>query len=89
MRPDALIMREALDGKVEDFELAGDGVTGTLEDGGELEGTALMGADGLWQNIRAKLIGDGAPRVSGHIAYRAVLPAADMPPHLQWNEVVL
>ena len=41
-------MSEALDGKVEDSELAGDGVTVTLEDGGKLEGTALIGADGLW-----------------------------------------
>lgn len=75
--------------KVEAFELAGDGVIVTLEDGGKLEGATLIGADGLWSNVRAKLIGDGAPRVSGHIAYRAVLPAADMPPHLRWNEIVL
>ncbi|MSP94296.1 MAG: 3-hydroxybenzoate 6-monooxygenase [Alphaproteobacteria bacterium] len=50
---------------------------------------ALIGADGLWSTIRGQLIGDGAPRVAGHITYRAVLPAAEVPEHLRRWDMVL
>ena len=57
--------------------------------GGEtLEGAALIGADGLWSKVREAVVGDGKPRVSGHIAYRAVLKREDVPAHL-WNDDVL
>jgi 3-hydroxybenzoate 6-monooxygenase len=52
-----------------------------------IDGLALIGADGLWSKIREAIVGDGKPRVSGHIAYRAVLPKADVPAHL-WNDEV-
>ena len=75
--------------KVTGYETDGDRVTATLQDGGRAGGAGLIGADGLWSKVRETLIGDGPPRVSGHIAYRAVLPAEEMPAHLRWNEVVL
>ncbi|MGH6625950.1 MAG: hypothetical protein ACRECD_05310 [Burkholderiaceae bacterium] len=59
-----------------------------LADGEQLEGAALIGADGLWSRIREAVVGDGKPRVSGHIAYRAVLPRQDVPAHL-WSADVL
>lgn len=43
------------------------------------DGLALIGADGLWSNVRQSIVNDGAPRVSGHIAYRAVLPLDQVP----------
>ncbi|MES2260907.1 MAG: 3-hydroxybenzoate 6-monooxygenase [Pseudomonadota bacterium] len=58
-------------------------------DGGDHAGQALIGADGLWSTIRARIVGDGAPRVSGHIAYRAVLPAAEVPEQLRTNSMTL
>ena len=79
----------AVAAKVTGFTDSNDGVSVQLEDGGRIEGRALIGADGLWSNVRETLIGDGPPRISGHIAYRAVLPATEMPKHLRWNEVVL
>ena len=56
-------------------------------DGATHEGAALIGCDGLWSMVREALLGDGPPRVSGHIAYRAVLKRQDVPDHL-WNEDV-
>ncbi len=54
-----------------------------------LQGAALLGADGLWSGIREAIVGDGKPRVSGHIAYRAVLKKEDVPPELWSDEVQL
>jgi 3-hydroxybenzoate 6-monooxygenase len=53
-------------------------VTVTLESGASTAASALIGADGLWSVVRQSLLRDGAPRVSGHIAYRAVLSAQDV-----------
>jgi 3-hydroxybenzoate 6-monooxygenase len=75
--------------KGERFEDLGDRVRLHLEGGERVEGCALIGADGLWSRIRAQLLADGKPRVSGHIAYRAVLPRAEVPDDLWQNNVVL
>jgi salicylate hydroxylase len=75
--------------RVVDFTEDGDGVTAVLEDGERVRGRAVVGADGLWSRIRERIIGDGAPRVSGHIAYRAVLRRADVPDDLWRPDVVL
>lgn len=56
---------------------------------GDIDGAALLGADGLWSAIRSQLVKDGAPRVSGHIAYRAVLPIEEVPAHLRSNTMTL
>ena len=74
--------------KVESFEQDGSGVQVRLADGETLRGDALVGADGLWSRIRESVVGDGKPRVSGHIAYRAVLKREDVPAHL-WSDDVL
>ena len=68
----------------------GDGVRVEIAGGQTIEGSALIGADGLWSKIRAKIIGAGDPIGSGHIAYRAVLPIREVPPELdQWMEDVV
>jgi 2-polyprenyl-6-methoxyphenol hydroxylase-like FAD-dependent oxidoreductase len=74
--------------KVESFNQSADGVTVQLEGGEVVEGSALIGADGMWSRIREAVVGDGKPRVSGHIAYRAVLKREDVPAHL-WSDDVL
>ncbi|MEJ6023491.1 3-hydroxybenzoate 6-monooxygenase [Ramlibacter sp. PS4R-6] len=74
--------------KVEGFEQSGSAVSVKLASGERLSGDALIGADGLWSRIREAIVGDGKPRVSGHIAYRAVLKREDVPRHL-WNDEVL
>ena len=68
-----------------------DGTTVSVElaDGSRISGAALIGADGLWSNVRRQLVGDGKPRVSGHTTYRSVIPTEDMPEDLRWNAATL
>jgi salicylate hydroxylase len=75
--------------RVETYEERGDGVTVVLDDGERAEGRALIGCDGMWSKIRERIVGDGKPRVSGHIAYRAVLKRADVPDDLWRPDVIL
>ncbi len=75
--------------KVESFDQPAEGVTVTLAGGEALHAEALIGADGLWSRIRDAVVGDGQPRVSGHVAYRAVLKRADVPPELWSDDVML
>jgi len=68
-----------------------DDATATLHltDGRHVAGDAVIGADGLWSRIRAQVMGDGPPLVSGHIAYRAVLAMARVPDGIARDEVTL
>jgi 3-hydroxybenzoate 6-monooxygenase len=75
--------------RVVEFEDDDDGVTVSLDDGERVQGRALIGADGLWSRIRERMLGDGPPRVSGHIAYRAVLRREEVPEDLWKPDVVL
>jgi len=59
------------------------------EGAGEHVGAGLIGADGLWSAVRSQLVGDGEPRVAGHIAYRAVLPIDHVPGHMSRDRVTL
>ncbi len=74
---------------VEHFEDTGETVRIVTQKGQSFEGAALIGADGLWSKTRAAIVGDGAPRVSGHIAYRAVLPIEDVPEAYRHNAMIL
>jgi salicylate hydroxylase len=68
---------------------ADDGRVVTLKttEGMEVEGDALIGADGLWSRVRELLLNDGPPRVTGHLAYRAMLPQASLPQRLRSQQV--
>ncbi len=75
--------------RVEGFSDDGQVVNVRLQGGEEIRGRALIGCDGLWSSIRERVVGDGAPRVSGHIAYRAVLRREEVPDDLWRPDVVL
>jgi salicylate hydroxylase len=60
------------------FEERGDAVIARCENGAEYEGAALIGAEGLWSPTRAAIVGDGAPRVAGHVTYRGVVPTGEI-----------
>ncbi|MEY4341011.1 MAG: hypothetical protein RL541_515 [Pseudomonadota bacterium] len=48
---------------------------------------ALVIADGVWSNLRQHLLGDGSPRMTGHLAYRALVRQADLPPNFRTHDV--
>jgi 2-polyprenyl-6-methoxyphenol hydroxylase-like FAD-dependent oxidoreductase len=75
--------------KVVKVDQTADGVTAHAESGKNYRGAALIGADGLWSTIREMVVGDGKPRVAGHITYRAVLPTSEMPEKFRWQDMVL
>ncbi|HVV61000.1 MAG TPA: 3-hydroxybenzoate 6-monooxygenase [Pseudolabrys sp.] len=75
--------------RIESYEDHGDSVTVTLQNGERATGRALIGCDGMWSAVRERIVGDGKPRVSGHIAYRAVLKREDVPKDLWRPDVVL
>jgi salicylate hydroxylase len=43
----------------------------------------LVGADGVWSRLRKEVVDDGAPRVTGHLAFRALVAQADLPEKLR------
>jgi 2-polyprenyl-6-methoxyphenol hydroxylase-like FAD-dependent oxidoreductase len=75
--------------EVVSYDQDGSSVTARLASGEAVKGRLLIGADGLWSNIRKKVVGDGAPRVSGHTTYRSVIPTEEMPEDLRWNAATL
>lgn len=77
------------DSTVVGYEKDGDSVWVHLADGTRLRGCALIGADGLWSKVRAQMLDDGPPRVSGHTTYRSVIPVDKMPEDLRWNAATL
>jgi salicylate hydroxylase len=74
---------------VVDYDQDGGSATAILAGGERVTGSALIGADGLWSNVRKRVVGDGPPRVSGHTSYRSVIPTDQMPEDLRWNAATL
>jgi 3-hydroxybenzoate 6-monooxygenase len=60
------------------FKKANDAILVTCDNGVEIEGAALIGADGLWSPTRQAVIADGAPRMAGHYVYRGVVPTGEV-----------
>lgn len=60
-----------------------------LANGEAIETQALLGADGVWSPLRQRLLVDGPARFSGHLAYRALIPQADLPAHLRSDQVTV
>ena len=76
-----------LDNPVDYHEDNGDVVTITTKLGKTIEGDALIGADGVWSRTRLRLLHDAPPRVTGHLAYRALVRQADLPASLRTDVI--
>lgn len=64
-------------------------VVAVLANGERVGGDALIGADGIRSEVRAQMIGDGEPLVSGHTIYRSVIPMDRLPEQLRSHSVTL
>ncbi len=76
-----------LDHPVDYHEDNGEAVTITTKQGKKIEGDALIGADGVWSRTRLRLLHDAPPRVTGHLAYRALVRQADLPAALRTDAI--
>jgi len=71
------------------FSKRNDTILVTCENGAEVEGAALIGADGLWSPTRQAVIGDGGPRMAGHYVYRGVVPVEDIADKSRMNTMTI
>lgn len=55
----------------------------------EVQGDALIAADGLWSGVREQVLRDGGPRATGHLAYRALLPQVSLPASLRSRHITV
>ena len=72
---------------VTSFSQSAQSVTLQLAAGMVVEGDVLVGSDGLWSSVRQQLLGDGLPRATGHLAYRAMVRQQDLPEKLRSQHV--
>ena len=77
------------DSQVVGFDLEAHGVSVKLRSGERIAAAALVGADGWRSAVREAIVGDGEAPLSGHLCYRAVLDARDMPEDLRWAAATL
>ena len=75
--------------RVAGYRQARDRVTALTAGGRRFAADVLLGADGLRSAVRAQLVGDGGPRISGHTIYRSVIPMAEVPEELRSKSVTL
>jgi salicylate hydroxylase len=77
------------DAMVTAFDDRGGHVAVTTADGRSFTGAALIAADGLRSFARSRLIGDGEPQPIGYVAYRTIVPMAELRADVHRKEVVL
>ncbi|MEO8387433.1 MAG: FAD-dependent monooxygenase [Polaromonas sp.] len=80
-------MKLHLSRPLQSFSQTAQAVTVHADDGPGIEGDALIGADGVWSTVRQELLGDGLPRRTGHLAYRALTRQSDLPKLLRSQNV--
>lgn len=76
-----------LEHAIEGFADADGVVTARTSRGKQIEADALVGADGLWSRTRTQLLGAVPPRVTGHLAYRALIRQDALPDALRTSQV--
>jgi 2-polyprenyl-6-methoxyphenol hydroxylase-like FAD-dependent oxidoreductase len=75
--------------KVTSFEDLGDRVRVDIDDGRQLEGAALIGADGIRSTIRQQMTDEGPPRTLGYVAHRTIVPMSDVNFDVDTDNVVM
>jgi salicylate hydroxylase len=72
-----------LDSRVAGMESDSAAVTVRDAKGQTFTADALIGADGVWSLVRQLVVDDAPPRVTGHLAYRAMVRQSDLPAALR------
>jgi salicylate hydroxylase len=70
-----------LNAHVVGFSQTGEGVRAKLADGSEIEGRALIGADGAHSKVRYEMMGERDSKYSNVIAWRGLVPVDRLAPH--------
>ena len=60
-----------------------------VDDAGHDQGAVLVGADGVWSQVRQQVCNDGPPRATGHLAYRTLALQRDLPAALRSEDVTV
>ena len=71
------------------FEDLGDRVRLRTESGASIEGSAVIGADGLRSTIRQQMRSEAEPRMVGFVAHRTIVPMEDVRVDVHRNEMVM
>ena len=77
-KPDAV----KLGRRCADISWTEDGAAVRFEGGDTVQGSYVIGADGIHSKVRACLFGADRPEFTGCVAWRGLVPMADLPPHL-------
>lgn len=72
LAPDCIRLNTSVTG----IEQSGARVTAICADGARFEADALIGADGIRSRVRDSLFGHDAPRFTGRVAWRGLIPTA-------------
>ena len=81
LSPGALHLVDAF----ERFEQDSEGVTAIFANGVTVRGAALIGCDGIRSNVRAQMLGTEAPRFTGRVAYRFLVPMDKAGPYMNFS----
>jgi salicylate hydroxylase len=69
----------ALGARCQSVEASDDGAAARFTDGTQAEADVVVGADGIHSKVRASLFGPDAPRFTGKICWRCVVPVDAVP----------
>ena len=75
--------------RVERVREEGETVRVRIGEAPDIQGDALVGADGLWSRVRQQVWADAAPSPTGHLAYRTLIAQQDLPAALRSDEVTV
>jgi salicylate hydroxylase len=78
-----------LSARINSVQPGTDAVRVRVGNGHEERADVLVGADGVWSEVRGQVCEDGPPRMTGHLAYRTLAAQRDLPASLRSDDVTV
>lgn len=75
--------------RINSVQSNGQSVGVCIGNGHREQADVLVGADGVWSEVRGQVCHDGAPRITGHLAYRTLAAQRDLPLQLRSQDVTV